>query len=104
MGLRLLARYTWQMRTPMLPEDYQYHQERARQSLLTRKPGRMWARASLICAVWSLFIAPAVLGPLGVAAGMVAVAKGDRWWGGLGVSGSAVAAFTGYIWANGLIT
>ena len=53
---------------------------------MTRKPGRMWARASLICAVWSLFIAPAVLGPLGVAAGMVAVAKGDRWWGGLGVS------------------
>ena len=72
----------------MLPEDYQYHQERAGQNLLTRKPGRMWARASLICAVWSLFIAPAVVGPLGVAAGMVAIARG-----------SAVAALVGYWWA-----
>ena len=64
----------------------------------------MWARASLICAVWSLFIAPAVFGPLGVAAGMVTVAKGDKWWGGLGVFGSAVAAVVGYLWAGGLIT
>ena len=55
-----LALYTWQMRTPMLPEDYQYHQEGAGQCLLTRKPGRMWARASLIFGVWPLFIAPAV--------------------------------------------
>ena len=88
----------------MLPEGYQYHQERARQSLLTRKAGRLWARASLICAVWSLFIAPAVLGPIGVVAGMVAVAKGDKWWGGLGVSGNAAASVTGYLWAGGLIT
>ena len=80
----------------MLPEDHQYHQERARQSLATRKPGRMWARASLIVAVWSLFIAPAVLGPLGIAAGCVAIVKGDKWWGGLGVSGSAVVAVVGY--------
>ena len=88
----------------MLPEDYQYHQERARRSLFTRKPGRMWSRASLIVAVWSLFIAPAVLGPLGIAAGMVAVAKGDRWWGGLGVSGSAVAGVVGFYLAAGLVT
>ena len=92
------------MQTPIQPDDYQYRQERARQSLLTRKPGRMWARASLICAVWSLFMAPAVLGPLGVAAGMVAIAKGDKWWGAAGVSGSAVAAVIGYYWAGGLIT
>ena len=88
----------------MFPEDYQYYQERARQNLLTRKPGRMWARASLICAVWSLFVAPAVLGPIGVAAGCVAVAKGDRWWGAAGVSGSAVAAVVGYYGAIRLIT
>ena len=92
------------MRTPMLPDNYQHYQERARQSLLTRKPGRLWARASLICAVWSLFIAPAVLGPLGVAAGMVAVWKGDRSWGAAGVSGSAVAAVVGYYWAGWLFT
>ena len=88
----------------MLPEDYQYHQEQMRQSLLTRPPGRLWARASLICAALALFIAPAVLGPIGVAAGMVAVAKGDKWWGAAGVSGSAIAAVTGYLWAGGLIT
>ena len=69
----------------MLPEGYQYHQERARQSLLTRKAGRLWARASLICAALALFIAPVVFGPLGVAAGMVAVWKGDVWWGSAGV-------------------
>ena len=66
---------------PMQPDDHQHYQDRVRQSLLTRTPGRMWARASLICAVWSLFLAPAVFGPLGVAAGMVAVAKGDSWCG-----------------------
>ena len=91
------------MPTPMLPDDYQYHQERARQRLLTRKPGRFWARASLICAVWSLLIAPSVLGPLGVAAGMVAIAKGDKWWGAAGVTGSAVAAVVGHWWVGGLV-
>ena len=88
----------------MLPDDYKHHQDRARQSLLTRKPGRMWARASLICAVWSLFVAPVVLGPIGVAAGCVAVAKGDKRWGAFAVSGSALAAVVGYYWAGGLIT
>ena len=92
------------MRTPMLPDNYQHHQEQARRSLLTRKPGRMWERASLICAAWSVFIAPAVFGPVGVAAGTVAVAKGDKWWGMAGVSGSAVAAVVGFYWAGGLMT
>ena len=64
----------------------------------------MWVRASLICAVWSLFIAPAVIGPLAVAAGCVAIAKGDKWWGAAGVIGSAVAAVVGYYGAIGLIT
>ena len=63
----------------------------------------MWARASLICAVWSLFIAPAVFGPIGVAVGCVAFAKGDKWWGAVGVSGSAVAAVVGYYMAADLI-
>ena len=88
----------------MLPEDYQHYQERARQSLLTRRPGRMWARASLICAVWSLIIAPAVFGSIGVVAGCVAIAKGDKWWGAAGVLGSAVAAVVGYYFATGLMS
>lgn len=86
----------------MLPDNYQHHQERARQRIT--KPGRRWARASLICAVWSLFIAPAVLGPLAVAAGCAAVDKGDKWWGAAGDSGSSVAAVVGYYWVGGLIT
>jgi len=45
-----------------------------------------------------------VLGPLAVAAGCVAVAKGDKWWGAAGVAGGAVAAVVGYYWAGGLIT
>jgi len=86
----------------MLPEDYDLEKTRSRSP--NYEPGHMWARASLIVAVWSLFIAPAVLGPLGVAAGMVAVAKGDKWWGAAGVSGSAVAALAGVYWAGRLIT
>ena len=53
------------MRSPILLEDYPYYQKRAHQSLLSRKSSRIWARASLICDVRSVFIAPAVLGPLG---------------------------------------
>ena len=68
-------------------------------NLMAMTPDRRWARASLICGVLSLFVTPAVLGPLGVAAGMVAVWKGDKWWGAVGVSGSAIAAVIGYWWA-----
>ena len=88
----------------MLPDDYQYHLEKARRRSSTSTPGRMWARASLICAVWSLFLAPLVFGLLGIAAGMVAIWKGDRWWGAAGVSGSAVAAVVGFHWAVELVT
>ena len=70
---------------------------------MTAKPGRRWAIVSLVCAALALIIAPVVFGLLGVAAGMVAVWKGDRWWGAAGVSGSAVAAVVGYYWAAGLI-
>ncbi len=41
--------------------------------------------------------------PLGVAAGCVAIAKGDKWWGAAGVSGSAVAAVVGYYLATWLV-
>ena len=89
----------------MLPDDYKRHRDRPRQSLLTAKPGRRWARASLVCAAWSVVAAPAVFGPLGVAAGLVAIAKGDAWWGAAGVLGSALAAaVVGYYWSGGLLT
>ena len=88
----------------MLPDQYQHHLEKRRQRSLTSKPGRMWARPSLIYAAWSLAVAPVLLGPLGVAPGCVAIAKGDKWWGAAGVSGSAVAAVVGYYWAGRLIT
>jgi len=39
---------------------------------------------------------PAVVGPLGVVTGTVAVWKGARWWGTAGVSISFVAAQTGF--------
>ena len=64
--------------------------------------GRRPAIASLVCAALALAVAPAMFGPLGVIAGMVAVWKGDVWWGAAGVSGSAVAAVVGYWWAEGL--
>ena len=63
----------------------------------------MWARARLFGGVWSLFVGRAVVGALGVAAGMVAIAKGDKWWGAAGVSGSVVAAVLGYYWAAGVV-
>ena len=98
--LHLVTLYTCQMRTPMLPDDYQHHLVRQKSST----PGRMWAGASMMCGAWSLFIAPAVLGPLCVAAGMVAIAKSDKWWGAAGVSGSAVAAAAvGYYWVAGVV-
>ena len=71
---------------------------------MTGKLGRRWAIVSLVCTAISLAVAPVVFGPLGVVAGMVAVWKGDHWWGAAGVSGSAVAAVTGYLWASGQIT
>lgn len=54
--------------------------------------GRIWARAGMICAALSLFLAPVVFGQPGISSGTVAVWKEDRWWGAAGVSGSFVAA------------
>ena len=63
-----------------------------------------WTFSSLVCAALALVIAPAVLGPLGVAVGTVAIWKGGGWWGTAGVSGSAVAVVVGFYWAAGLAT
>jgi len=52
------------------------------------RPGRRWTTASLVSAGMSLAVAPVLFGPLGVAAGMMAIAKGDRW---LGAAVSLVA-------------
>ena len=66
--------------------------------------GQRWPNWQSSCGQSNAWvIAPAVLGPLGVAAGCVAIAKGDKWWGAAGVSGSAVAAVVGYYWAEGLV-
>ncbi len=67
------------------------------------KPGRIPVITSLVCAALSLVVAPVVFGPLGVIAGMVAVWKGDVWWGTAGISGSSVVVVVGYLWAMALL-
>ena len=54
-------------------------------------------------ALVALAVAPVVFGPLGIAMGMVAVAKGERRLGMLGVIASAVLAVTGYYIAGAMI-
>ena len=51
----------------------------------------------------SLAVAPVVLGPLGILMGMVAVAKGDRIGGMVGVTASAALSATGYYVAGALL-
>ena len=68
------------------------------------QPCHRWVIGSVACAALALVVSPVVFGPVGVAAGCVAIAKGDKWWGAAGVSGSAVAAVLGYYWAGGLLT
>ncbi len=70
----------------------------------TTNPGRLPAITSLACAAVALAAVPVVFGPLDVVAGMMAVWKGDVWWGAAGVSGSAMPAAVGYYWAASLIT
>lgn len=48
-------------------------------------------------------VAPLIFGVLGIAAGMIAVAKGDRYLGMLGVISNAVLAVTGYYIAVDLL-
>ena len=71
---------------------------------MTALLGRRWVIGSLVCATLALAVAPVVFGTLGVIAGTVAVAKGARWRGTVGVSASAVAAVIGFYLAAGLVT
>lgn len=71
---------------------------------MTADPGGRWAIGSLMCAALTLAVAPIVLGPLGVVAGALAVWKGARWRGTVGLSASAVAAVIGYYLAVGFTT
>ena len=60
------------------------------------KSGRWFAVSSMVMALVSLAVAPLVCGALGILLGMVAVIKGDRYWGMLGVIAGAVLGFNGY--------
>ncbi len=65
--------------------------------------GRRFSMISMVMALASLVVAPAVFGPLGVLMGIAAVAKGDRYLGMLGVTASAVLSVTGYYLAGALL-
>ena len=54
-------------------------------------------------ALTALETAPVVFGPLGILMGMVAVSKGERYLGMLGLTASTVLAVTGYYIARALI-
>jgi hypothetical protein len=58
----------------------------------------------MVLALVALAVAPVVFGPLGILMGMVAVVKGERYLGMLGVVTSAVLAVTGYYIAGALIS
>lgn len=68
------------------------------------KSGRRFAVASMVLALVALAVAPVVFGPLGILMGMVAVVKGERYLGMLGVVTSAVLAVTGYYIAGAFIS
>ena len=68
------------------------------------KSGRRFAAASMVLALVALAVAPVVFGPLGILMGMVAVVKGERYLGMLGVVTSAVLAVTGYYIAGAFIS
>ena len=65
------------------------------------KSGRRFAAASMVLALVALAVAPAVFDPLGIQ--MVAVSKGERYLGMLGLTASAILAVTGYYIAGALI-
>ena len=68
-----------------------------------KKSGRRFAVASMVLALVALAVAPVVFGPLGILMGMVAVSKGERYLGMLGLTASAVLAVTGYYVAGAMI-
>ena len=65
--------------------------------------GRWFSSFSLVMAFASLAVAPVVLGPLGILTGMIAVCKGDRIRGMVGVTASATLGVTGYYLAGALL-
>ena len=67
------------------------------------KPGRRFSIVSWGLALASLAVAPVILGPLGILMGTIAVAKGDRFLGMLGLTASAVLGVTGYYLAGALL-
>jgi hypothetical protein len=68
----------------------------------SNKPSRRFAIGSIILAALSLLVAPGICAVLGILLGMVAISKGDRYLGMLGVVASAVLGFTGYYIAGAL--
>ena len=64
------------------------------------KGGRRFSIVSIVLALLSLAVAPVVFGPLGVLMGAVAVARGGRYLGMLGVTASAILGVTGYYLAG----
>ena len=77
---------------------------RRRLAVGQNKSGRRFAAASMVLALVALAVAPVVFGPLGILMGMVAVSKGERYLGMLGVVASAVLGVTGYDIAGALIS
>ena len=86
----------------------------ARRSIATRKatrvetrrtpvPGRAFSVLSLLTGALSLLAAPVVFGPVGVALGTVAIAKGDKLGGMAGIAASAALAVTGFYLALNLL-
>ena len=67
------------------------------------QPWFKWAIASLVCAFIALAVAPLVFGLVGVVAGTVAVADGERWWGAAGVTASGGALIVSFYLAAGLV-
>ena len=68
------------------------------------KTGRWFSTVSIVMALVSLAVAPVVFGPLGILMGIIAVAKGDRYLGMLGLTASAVLSVTGFYLAGALLS
>ena len=68
------------------------------------KTGRWFSTVSMVMALVSLAVAPVVFGPLGILMGIIAVAKGDRYLGMLGLTASAVLSVTGFYLAGALLS
>jgi len=65
--------------------------------------GRRFSTISLGLALASLAVAPVVLGSMGILMGTIAVGKGDRYLGMLGLTASATLGVAGYYLAGSLM-